>query len=83
MREALDQTLESLRSGRITTGIDVGLHGGHSTDGRSPVAGGGRCGRSWLSSLSAVLAEASLYSAREECTTLKDKIQRVRSQLSV
>lgn len=56
VREALDQTLESLRSGRITTGIDVGLHGGHSTD---------------------VLAEASLYSAREECTTLKDKIQRL------
>lgn len=33
VREALQQTLESLRSGKTTTGMDVGLQGGHSTDG--------------------------------------------------
>lgn len=34
VREALQQTLLALRSGKITTGMDVGLRGGHSTDGR-------------------------------------------------
>jgi len=32
VREALEQTLDTLRSGNATTGMDVGLQGGHSTD---------------------------------------------------
>ena len=35
VREALQQTLVSLRAGQSTTGMDVGLHGGHSTDGEA------------------------------------------------
>ena len=35
VREALEQTLATLHSGTATTGMDIGLQGGHSTDGET------------------------------------------------
>ena len=34
VREAIEQTLESLKAGRNASGLDTSLQGGHSTDGR-------------------------------------------------
>ena len=34
VREAMEQAVSSLRAGHMTAGIDVGVHGGHSTDGK-------------------------------------------------
>ena len=31
----MEQTLETVKGGRASTGVDAGLQGGHSTDGRS------------------------------------------------
>ena len=33
VREAMEQTVASLRAGHVTAGMDIGIHGGHSTDG--------------------------------------------------
>ena len=33
VREAIEQTVLSLVSGHATSGMDVGVQGGHSTDG--------------------------------------------------
>lgn len=33
VREAFEQTMLCLMSGQATSGMDVGLQGGHSTDG--------------------------------------------------
>ena len=33
VREAFDQTISCLSNGQATSGMDVGLQGGHSTDG--------------------------------------------------
>lgn len=54
IREAMQQRVATLQAGHVTTGIDAGLRGGHSTD---------------------VLQEASLYQAREEYTTLCDRMK--------
>lgn len=35
VREAFEQTISCLESGRATSGVDVGIQGGHSTDGNS------------------------------------------------
>ena len=76
MREAMEQTAATLQAGRVATGMDTGLHGGHSTDGQCQltkksesdlVAGVSR----------AVLQEASQYQAREEYTTLGERMKQV------
>ena len=38
VREAIEQTISCLVSGRATSGSDVGLQGGHSTDGEISVS---------------------------------------------
>ena len=74
VREAMEQAVASLRTGHVTVGMDVGMHGGHSTDGKTV----------WLyikspckCSLCAVLPEASQYKAKEEFTTLGERIKQV------
>ena len=35
VREAMEQAVVCLQSGHVTAGMDIGMHGGHSTDGMS------------------------------------------------
>ena len=48
VREALEQTLATLHSGTATTGMDIGLQGGHSTDGETRHTGFTRLCKAWV-----------------------------------
>lgn len=74
----MQQRVATLQAGHVTTGIDAGLRGGHSTDGESYITG--PCSeylQPWPF-VHTVLQEASLYQAREEYTTLCDRMKLVR-----
>ena len=71
----MEQAVSSLRAGHMTAGIDVGVHGGHSTDGKPNE-------QQYMfhyvfHTLRVVLPEASQYQAREEYTTLNEKVKQV------
>ena len=81
VREALEQTMYCLQRGRATTGIDVGLQGGHSTDGMQETVQFvphiiTHTNFLYLS----VLPESSLNQSVgcNEYLTLKDKLEKVR-----
>lgn len=75
VREAMAQAMASLQTGHVTAGMDAGVHGGHSTDGEPwqvyAVALHSSC-------FTTVLQEASQYQAKEEFSTLVEKVKLVR-----
>ena len=75
VREAMEQAVSSLRAGHMTAGIDVGMHGGHSTDGKPNEQQ--YVFHYVFHTVRVVLPEASQYQAREEYTTLNEKVKQV------
>ena len=74
MREAIEQTLVSLKHGRPASGLDTSLQGGRSTDG-SKILIIRRVVNFY--NYYSVLAEASHQSTSNEYLTLKEKLHKV------